>query len=137
MQDFAIARAVPVCILCHPLEACVCKGVLVSGFAAGVPAGLRTEAVEHAAASTTLVTDRSHWGIVKVAGEDRMRFLHSQGTNAFQGVPEGAIGRHQQRCMIGLLVCHAVPLIATHNLMSAAYLRDRMCLAVGVARLRT
>lgn len=51
--------------------------------------GERTEAAEQALESATLLTDQSHWGVIRVGGEDRLRFLHSQGTNAFEGVAEG------------------------------------------------
>lgn len=33
--------------------------------------------------------DRSHWGRIRVSGGDRLRFLHNQTTNAFQGLQPG------------------------------------------------
>lgn len=67
----------------------VCENVLLSGFEAGLGIRHRADAVEQAVASSTLLADKSHWGILRVQGEDRMRFLHSQGTNAFEGVVKG------------------------------------------------
>jgi tRNA-modifying protein YgfZ len=32
------------------------------------------------------VCDRSHWGRIKVSGDDRLRFLHNQSTNDFQSL---------------------------------------------------
>jgi tRNA-modifying protein YgfZ len=33
--------------------------------------------------------DRSHWGILKFAGDDRLRYLHNQSTNDFQSLKVG------------------------------------------------
>lgn len=35
------------------------------------------------------LVDRSHWGRVQVAGDDRLRFLHNQSTNDFQSLKPG------------------------------------------------
>ncbi|CAN0417531.1 unnamed protein product, partial [Ectocarpus sp. 13 AM-2016] len=51
------------------------------------------DAVANAAASGTLLVDKSHWGVIGVEGEDRLRFLHSQGTNAFERATAGERGR--------------------------------------------
>lgn len=71
--------------------------MLVSGFEAGLPAGFRAEQVDQALRSRALLVDKSHYGIIRVEGDDRMRFLHSQGTNAFEGAKEGKF-----------IACHAV-----------------------------
>jgi tRNA-modifying protein YgfZ len=42
------------------------------------------DAARQAIASGVAVCDRSHWGRIKMAGADRLRFLHNQSTNAFQ-----------------------------------------------------
>lgn len=65
----------------------VCRSVLLSG--SGLEASQRADAVDAAVTSATLLTDKSHWGIIRVEGEDRLRFLHSQGTNAFDGATKG------------------------------------------------
>lgn len=69
----------------------VSKSVLVSGFREGTPADIRVDAVDGAVDSGALLVDKSHWGIIKVRGQDRLRFLHSQGTNAFEGSTTGKI----------------------------------------------
>ena len=33
--------------------------------------------------------DRSHWGRIRVSGDDRVRFLHNQSTNDFNGLQAG------------------------------------------------
>ncbi|CAN0345173.1 unnamed protein product [Discosporangium mesarthrocarpum] len=70
-------------------EGQLCKDVYLSGFERELPAGLKAEAVEYALQSRTLLIDRSHWGVLSVRGEDRLRFLHSQGTNSFEGARPG------------------------------------------------
>ena len=35
------------------------------------------------------ICDRSHWGIIRIADEDRIRFLHNQSTNDFQILTPG------------------------------------------------
>ncbi|BDA73757.1 glycine cleavage T protein (aminomethyl transferase) [Rivularia sp. IAM M-261] len=42
-----------------------------------------------AAIETVAVYDRSHWGRIKVSGDDRLRFLHNQSTNDFQSLKPG------------------------------------------------
>jgi len=76
-------------ILDQILQGHVCPGVLLSGFEAGLGIRQRVDAVEKALSSATLLFDLSHWGIIRVQGEDRLRFLHSQGTNAFEDATEG------------------------------------------------
>lgn len=65
----------------------------MSGFKAeqGIGIGQRIQEVEQALSSSSLLIDRSHWGIIRVEGKDRLRFLHSQGTNAFEGVAAGEL----------------------------------------------
>lgn len=46
---------------------------------------LATEAVEGGVA----ICDRSHWGLLKVTGEDRLRYLHNQSTNDFERLQPG------------------------------------------------
>jgi folate-binding Fe-S cluster repair protein YgfZ len=36
------------------------------------------------------VYDRSHWGRIRVADADRLRFLHNQSTNDFQSLKPGS-----------------------------------------------
>ncbi|CAM9276701.1 unnamed protein product [Ectocarpus sp. 12 AP-2014] len=69
----------------------VLQNVLISGFEAGTGARERADAVANAAASGTLLVDKSHWGVIGVEGEDRLRFLHSQGTNAFERSTTGQV----------------------------------------------
>ncbi|CAB1098325.1 unnamed protein product [Ectocarpus sp. CCAP 1310/34] len=69
----------------------VLQNVLISGFEAGTGARQRADAVANAAASGTLLVDKSHWGVIRVEGEDRLRFLHSQGTNAFERATAGQV----------------------------------------------
>ncbi len=76
-------------MLGQTLQGHLCPGVLLSGFEAGLSIRQRVDAVEKALASATLLFDLSHWGIIRVEGEDRLRFLHSQGTNAFEDTTEG------------------------------------------------
>ena len=35
------------------------------------------------------VCDRSHWGLLKITGEDRLRYLHNQSTNDFEKLKPG------------------------------------------------
>jgi folate-binding protein YgfZ len=50
----------------------------------GVPLsfGNDVDALHAAQAGVTLV-DRSHWGVIELSGDDRLRFIHNQTTNAF------------------------------------------------------
>lgn len=43
------------------------------------------EAVNNA----TAICDRSHWGLLKITGEDRLRYLHNQSTNDFEKLTPG------------------------------------------------
>ncbi|MFM8006374.1 MAG: YgfZ/GcvT domain-containing protein, partial [Dolichospermum sp.] len=36
-----------------------------------------------------VISDRSHWGRIRVSGDDRIRFLHNQSTNNFQVLKPG------------------------------------------------
>ncbi|WP_036486210.1 folate-binding protein YgfZ [Myxosarcina sp. GI1] len=36
-----------------------------------------------------ILCDRSHWGVLKVGGEDRLRYLHNQSTNDFASLQAG------------------------------------------------
>ncbi len=42
-----------------------------------------------AARETVAIYDRTHWGLLKVSGDDRLRFLHNQTTNDFNGLKPG------------------------------------------------
>lgn len=97
----------------------VCRSILLSGFEAGLGASQRAEAVDVAVTSATVLTDKSHWGIIRVEGEDRLRFLHSQGTNAFEGVTEGA----WQRWRLLWLICWLYP-----TSVRAPVLLSQLCL---------
>ncbi len=46
------------------------------------------EALE-AAQKGVAICDRSHWGLIKVTGGDRLRFLHNQSTNNFERLKPG------------------------------------------------
>ena len=35
------------------------------------------------------IGDRSHWGLLKITGEDRLRYLHNQSTNDFEKLQPG------------------------------------------------
>ena len=35
------------------------------------------------------ICDRSHWGLLKITGEDRLRYLHNQSTNDFEKLKPG------------------------------------------------
>ena len=47
------------------------------------------EAARTAAASGVVLCDRSHWGRLRVSGDDRLRFLHNQTTNELQSLVPG------------------------------------------------
>lgn len=36
-----------------------------------------------------ILCDRSHWGVLKISGEDRLRYLHNQSTNDFEKLKPG------------------------------------------------
>jgi folate-binding protein YgfZ len=42
-----------------------------------------------AAREGVVISDRSHWGRIRVSGDDRIRFLHNQSTNDFQRLKPG------------------------------------------------
>ncbi|NJK28225.1 MAG: folate-binding protein YgfZ [Coleofasciculaceae cyanobacterium SM2_3_26] len=44
-----------------------------------------------AAQTGVALCDRSHWGRIEVRGDDRLRFLHNQSTNAFQTLQPGQL----------------------------------------------
>jgi len=50
--------------------------------------GNDVEALE-AAQNGVAICDRSHWGLIKVTGGDRIRFLHNQSTNDFERLKSG------------------------------------------------
>ena len=50
--------------------------------------GNDSEALE-AAQNGVAICDRSHWGLIKVTGSDRLRFLHNQSTNNFERLKSG------------------------------------------------
>lgn len=37
------------------------------------------------------ICDRSHWGLLKITGADRLRYLHNQSTNDFEKLQPGAV----------------------------------------------
>jgi hypothetical protein len=39
--------------------------------------------------ATNLIYDRSHWGLLRISGEDRLRYLHNQSTNNIQQLKSG------------------------------------------------
>lgn len=43
-----------------------------------------------AAQNGVAICDRSHWGLIKVTGGDRIRFLHNQSTNDFERLKPGS-----------------------------------------------
>ncbi|MBV8884643.1 MAG: folate-binding protein YgfZ, partial [Chroococcidiopsidaceae cyanobacterium CP_BM_RX_35] len=50
-----------------------------------VPVSFGNDSAALVAAQTGVaVCDRSHWGLIQVSSEDRIRFLHNQSTNDFQ-----------------------------------------------------
>ena len=59
-------------------------------FDASIPVsfGNDIEAIE-AVQSGVALCDRSHWGLIKVTGGDRIRFLHNQSTNNFERLKPG------------------------------------------------
>ncbi len=50
--------------------------------------GNDAEALE-AAQNGVVICDRTHWGLIKVTGGDRLRFLHNQSTNNFERLKPG------------------------------------------------
>lgn len=47
------------------------------------------ETAKAALQSSVVLFDRSHWGRIQVSGADRIRFLHNQSTNNFNGLNPG------------------------------------------------
>ncbi|WRH68029.1 MAG: hypothetical protein RSE13_07035 [Planktothrix sp. GU0601_MAG3] len=50
--------------------------------------GNDTEAIT-ATKQGVAIYDRSHWGLLKISGADRLRFLHNQSTNSIQSFKPG------------------------------------------------
>ena len=46
----------------------------------------REDRALEAIASGMAICDRSHWGLIKVTGDDRLRYLHNQSTNEFEAL---------------------------------------------------
>ena len=42
-----------------------------------------------AAEKGVALCDRSHWGLIEISGDDRLRFLHNQSTNNFNILQPG------------------------------------------------
>ena len=56
----------------------------------GVVLGFDNEAqVRDAIENGVAIGDRSHWGLLKITGEDRLRYLHNQSTNDFEKLQPG------------------------------------------------
>jgi len=68
--------------------------------------------------------DRSHWRVLDLAGADRLRFLHNQSTNAFQGLQPG------QGCETVFVTATA----RTLDLATAYVLADRVLVLVSPNR---
>ncbi len=51
----------------------------------GIPTSFGNDAAAlMATRETVALCDRSHWGVIELTGDDRLRFIHNQTTNAFQ-----------------------------------------------------
>ncbi len=70
------------------------------------------------------VNDRSHWGIIRVYNDDRLRFLHNQSTNDFQSLKPG------QGCDTVMVTSTA----RTIDLVTAYVLDDAVLLLVSPNR---
>ncbi len=46
-------------------------------------------AAKNAIKQGVAICDRSHWGLLKITGEDRLRYLHNQSTNDFEKLKPG------------------------------------------------
>lgn len=58
----------------------------------GVVLGFDNEAQAREAMNNGVaICDRSHWGVLKVTGEDRLRYLHNQSTNDFEKLQPGQV----------------------------------------------
>lgn len=57
---------------------------------AGVALSFGNEEQARSAVNTGVaICDRSHWGMIKITGEDRLRYLHNQSTNDFAKLKPG------------------------------------------------
>lgn len=61
---------------------------LTPGFSVVTSFGNDSEALKAASQGVALL-DRSHWGRLQFSGEDKLRFLHNQSTNNFNGLQPG------------------------------------------------
>ncbi|YAF94387.1 MAG: folate-binding protein YgfZ [Nodularia sp. CChRGM 3473] len=77
-----------------------------------------------AATAGVAICDRSHWGRIRVADDDRIRFLHNQSTNDFQSLKPG------QGCDTVMVSSTA----RTIDLVSAYILDDAVLLLVSPSR---
>lgn len=76
------------------------------------------EAALQAADQGVALYDRSHWGWIQVTGDDRLRFLHNQTTNAFQTLQPGQ----------GCDTVFVTPTARTIDLVTAFALEDAVLL---------
>ncbi|MGL5805754.1 MAG: YgfZ/GcvT domain-containing protein [Xenococcaceae cyanobacterium] len=59
-------------------------------FERDIPVSFNNDRIALQAASEGIALyDRSHWGIIKISGGDRLRYLHNQSTNDFQALKPG------------------------------------------------
>lgn len=80
----------------------------------------------------SVVTDRSHWGRIKVSGEDRLKFLHSQSTADIMGMQPGqsfdTVFTTSKGRMFDLVTClvqpNSVILLTSPN--TATFLREHL-----------
>lgn len=77
-----------------------------------------------AARERVAVCDRSHWGLIQVSDEDRIRFLHNQSTNDFQRLQPG------QGCDTVIVTSTA----RTIDLVTAYVMKDAVLLLVSPNR---
>ncbi len=55
-----------------------------------IPLSFGNDSLGLSAAKTGIaIVDRSHWGLLKISGEDRLRYLHNQSTNDFNQLKPG------------------------------------------------
>lgn len=71
-----------------------------------------------------VVGDRSNWGVIRISGDDRLRFLHNQSTNDFQSLKPG------QGCDTVMVTSTA----RTIDLVAAYVLNDAVLLLVSPNR---
>ena len=71
-----------------------------------------------------VVCDRSPWGLIRISGDDRLRFLHNQSTNDFQSRKPG------QGCDTVMVTSTA----RTIDLVTAYVLNDAVLLLVSPNR---